>query len=145
EECEGFAMNCFLCQQIFTDIDELQEHLSVHSVEPLNQNTTAQEYFNCNVCERSLRSEKELKKHYKYYHESNMQRKDNEANERFQCEHCDNIYITENYLQLHIELEHSPKEKKAKNATDPSDKFYVAIQLIERKQKYPPRSPYCNP
>ncbi|KAH8372381.1 hypothetical protein KR093_011269, partial [Drosophila rubida] len=145
EECDGFAMNCFLCQQIFTDIDELQEHLSVHTVETSNQNIASQQYFNCNVCERSLRSEKELKKHYKYYHESNMLRKDNETSERFQCEHCDNIYITQKYLQHHMDIEHGPKEEKAREVTESSEKFYVAIQLVERKQKYPPRSPYCNP
>ncbi|KAH8390867.1 hypothetical protein KR215_001205 [Drosophila sulfurigaster] len=144
EECDGFAMNCFLCPRIFTDIDELQEHLSVHSLEPPSQNTTSQQNFNCNVCERSLRSEKELNKHYKYYHESNMLRKANEANQRFECKYCENIYLSQKSLQLHMDSHHGTKIERAKRAKH-SDKLYVAIQLVERKQKYPPRSPYFNP
>ncbi|KAM8712997.1 hypothetical protein ACLKA7_013333 [Drosophila subpalustris] len=140
EDCDGYTMNCFLCQRIFTDIDELQQHLCIHYAEHSDLNTTTQ-YFNCNVCERSLRSEQKLQEHYKRYHEATLIRKEMEAGKQFECKLCGNVCLSSQLLLKHVEMTHCPrKEKLNRPAT-----MYAAIQRVTPKIKYPPRSPYFNP
>lgn len=144
EDCDGYTMNCFLCQRIFTDIDELQQHLCIHYAEHTDLNTTTQ-YFNCNVCERSLRSEQELQEHYKRYHEATLIRKEQEAGKHFQCKLCGNVYVSSQFLLKHVESTHCPRKEKPKHATEKPATMYAAIQRVKPKVKYPPRSPYFNP
>lgn len=144
ENRDEYTMNCFLCQKLFTDIDELQEHLSIHYIEHSDLNTTTQ-YFNCNVCERNLRSEQELNDHYKRYHEAMMIRKEIAAGKRFPCKLCGNVYISFQFLLKHVDLSHCKNKESAKHVTQKPEKMYAALQCVEPKKKYPPRSPYFNP
>lgn len=145
EDCEGCTMSCFLCQQIFTDIDELQEHLSIHYVQYSDLERTAQ-YFNCKFCGRTLRSEADLKEHHKRYHEATAMRKEIESEESVSCKLCGYICESSYILLKHVELTHVPKTEKTKQITaEPAPMMYAAFQYSGPKIKYPPRSPHFNP
>lgn len=62
------AINCFLCQMKFTDIDEYVQHLIKHINQQSEEIQSHQEYFNCTVCGRSLRSELQQIQHHRRYH-----------------------------------------------------------------------------
>ncbi|XP_017960222.1 uncharacterized zinc finger protein CG12744 isoform X2 [Drosophila navojoa] len=127
-----YGIKCFLCQKLYTDIDELQDHLQNHSIE--STTNTALRYYNCDVCGRGLRSEEELKKHIKRFHGTHLIKKEIEAGSRYKCDKCSDIYISSEYLEKHKETAHSVQKE-----------FKIITRIIPAKPKYAPRSPFFNP
>lgn len=136
-----YGIRCFLCQQLYTDIDELQQHLQEHSIES-TENTTPT-YYNCDVCGRSLRSEEELNKHMARFHATHLIKKDIESGNRFKCDKCNDIYISFNYLEKHIQSAHNARDERTKSPLRKDHK--LVTRIIPAKQKYAPRSPFFNP
>ncbi|XP_064552046.1 uncharacterized zinc finger protein CG12744-like isoform X2 [Drosophila montana] len=139
-ELEEGGINCFLCQQLFTDIDELQQHFLTHFAECAENTTT--KFFNCDVCGRSLRSEQELQKHHERFHAAHLIQI--ESRNRFKCEKCNNVYLSLDFLEKHIQVAHNVGETFTQ-APAQSEQRTVMFLNPPAKQKYPPRSPYFNP
>ncbi|XP_032292069.1 uncharacterized zinc finger protein CG12744 isoform X3 [Drosophila virilis] len=142
-ELEEGGINCFLCQQLFTDIDELQQHFLTHFAEcPANTTT---KFFECDVCGRSLRSEQELHKHQERFHAAHLIKKDIETRNRFQCEKCNNVYLSLDFLERHIQLAHNVGQTFGQAPPAQPQQMTVVFLNPPAKQKYPPRSPFFNP
>ncbi|EDW09230.2 uncharacterized zinc finger protein CG12744 isoform X2 [Drosophila mojavensis] len=136
-----YGIKCFLCQKLYTDIDELQDHLQNHSIE-ITENP-ALKYYNCDVCGRGLRSEEELKKHIKRFHGTHLIKKEIEAGNRFKCDKCSDIYIGSDYLEKHKQMAHNVKDGTAQPPIQKELK--IITRIISAKPKYAPRSPFFNP
>lgn len=136
-----YGINCFLCQKLYTDIDELQDHLQNHSIE--STQSTPLKYYNCDVCGRGLRSEEELNKHIKRFHGTHLIRKKIEAGDRFKCDKCGDIYIGSDYLEKHKQTAHTVKDDTTQSPF--KKELKIITRIIPAKPKYAPRSPFFNP
>ncbi|XP_032590629.1 uncharacterized zinc finger protein CG12744 [Drosophila grimshawi] len=120
-DCEEWAIQCFLCQELFTDIDELEKHFLIHCTEHAECITT--QLLNCDVCGRKLRSESELNKHHKRFHAASM------------CK------IYRNRIKM---AKNTEKETTKPSYSEPKE-FLATIAGPPPRQKYPPHSRFFNP
>ncbi|ALC41114.1 CG12744, partial [Drosophila busckii] len=129
EQVEHYSIYCFLCQQLFTDIDELQRHLFLH-IQQCQQRSQSPKLpsFGCDACGRNLSSEQELQKHRKRFHASTTPR---DIVVTYQCDQCDIIYLSLDFLEKHKRLHEN-------GAHTLYNEQHISWQLA--KQKYAPRS-----
>ena len=74
-----FIYSCDECGEQFSKAQDLEHHLIQKHTSTLHKEQHAQEYFQCEQCNTSVKSRKGLLRHVNQQHEA----------ERFSCLHCD--------------------------------------------------------
>ena len=90
----------YLCDEFgeqFSKAQDLEHHLIQKHASTLHKEQHAQEYFQCEQCNTSVKSRKSLLRHVKEQHEA----------ERFSCLHCDYKSNRQWSIKRHMNSKHA--------------------------------------